>query len=71
MWQKEIINCLDITDEHDYLFVGYNSGNINIYDLKKNTCKYSANKIMKERTVNTVLFLIIKRIIIHQAISFL
>ena len=41
----KIINCLDITDEHDYLFVGYNSGNINIYDLKKNTCKYSANKI--------------------------
>ena len=41
----KIINCLDITDEHDYLFVGYNSGNINIYDLKKNVCKYSANKI--------------------------
>ena len=41
----KIIICLDITDEHDYLFVGYNSGNINIFDLKKNLCKYSTNKI--------------------------
>ena len=41
----KIINCLDMTDEQDYLFVGYNSGTINIFDLKKNLCKYSTNKI--------------------------
>ena len=41
----KIINCLDITDEQDYLFVGYNSGIINIFDLNKNTCKYSTSKI--------------------------
>ena len=41
----KIINCLDLTDEQEYLFVGYNSGIINIYDLNKNVCKYSANKI--------------------------
>ena len=42
---EKIINCLDITDEHDYLFVGYQSGTICVYDLKKNVCKYSVNKI--------------------------
>ena len=41
----KIINCLDITDEQDYLFVGYNSGIINIFDLNKNSCKYSTSKI--------------------------
>ena len=42
---EKIINCLDITDEKDYLFVGYLSGTICVYDLKKNVCKYSVNKI--------------------------
>ena len=42
---EKIINCLDLTDEHDYLFVGYQSGTICVYDLKKNVCKYSVNKI--------------------------
>ena len=41
----KIINCLDMTDEHDILFVGYISGIINIFDLKKNVCKYSTSKI--------------------------
>ena len=41
----KIINCLDMTDEHDYLFVGYNSGDIHIFDLNKNTSKYSTSKI--------------------------
>ena len=39
------ISCLDITDEFDFLFVGYNSGIINIFDLNKNICKYSTSKI--------------------------
>ena len=42
---EKIINCLDITDEQDYLFVGYQSGTISVFDLKKNVCKYSVNKI--------------------------
>ena len=41
----KIINCLDMTDEEDFLFVGYNSGIINIFDLTKNTSKYSTSKI--------------------------
>ena len=41
----KIVSCLDITDEHDFLFVGYNTGIINIFDLNKNTCKYSTSKI--------------------------
>ena len=41
----KIVNCLDITDEYDFLFVGYQSGTICVFDLKKNTCKYSVNKI--------------------------
>ena len=43
--EDKVINCLDITDEHDYLFVGYKSGTISVFDLKKNVCKYSVNKI--------------------------
>ena len=39
------INCLDITDERDFLFVGYNTGIINIFDLNKDLCKYSTSKI--------------------------
>ena len=41
----KIINCLDITDEKDWLFVGYNCGIICIFDIKKNIFKYSVNKI--------------------------
>jgi hypothetical protein len=36
---------MDMTDEQDFLFVGYYSGIINIFDLKKNVCKYSTSKI--------------------------
>ena len=42
---ERIINCLDITDEHDVLFVGYLTGIIRVFDLKKNLCKYTINKI--------------------------
>ena len=42
---EKIVNCLDITDEQDWLFVGYQSGTISVFDLKKNVCKYSVNKI--------------------------
>ena len=41
----KIINCLDITDEYDFLFVGYQSGTISVFDLKKNACKYKGNKM--------------------------
>ena len=43
--EYKIVNCLDITDEHDFLFVGYQTGTICVFDLKKNVCKYSVNKI--------------------------
>ena len=42
---ERIINCLDITDEHDVLFVGYLTGLIRVFDLKKNICKYTISKI--------------------------
>ena len=41
----KLISCMDMTDEQDFLFVGYYSGIINIFDLKKNICKYSTSKI--------------------------
>ena len=31
----KLISCMDMTDEQDFLFVGYYSGIINIFDLKK------------------------------------
>ena len=43
--EDKIVNCLDITDEQDFLFVGYQTGTICVFDLKKNACKYSVNKI--------------------------
>ena len=43
--EYKVVNCLDITDEHDFLFVGYKTGTISVFDLKKNICKYSVNKI--------------------------
>ena len=42
---EKIINCLDITDELDVLFVGYQTGIIRVFDLKKDSCKYTINKI--------------------------
>ena len=43
--EDKIINCVDITDEHDFLFVGYKTGTISVFDLKKLLCRYSVNKI--------------------------
>ena len=43
--ENKIVNCLDITEEHDFLFTGYQLGTICIFDLKKNTCKYTINQI--------------------------
>ena len=44
------INCLDITDEQDWLFVGYQTGTIRVFDLKKNVCKYSVDKIHNNKS---------------------
>ena len=46
----KIVNCLDTTDEKDWLFVGYNCGTICIFDLKKNIIKYSVNKIHNNKS---------------------
>ena len=44
------VNCLDITDEYDFLFVGYQTGTICVFDLKKNTCKYTVSKIHNNKS---------------------
>ena len=48
--EDKIVNCLDITDEQDILFVGYNTGTICVFDLKKNVCKYTVNKIHNNKS---------------------
>ena len=47
--ENKIINCLDITDENDVLFVGYQSGTICVFDLNKNTCKFTISLICNHK----------------------
>ena len=48
--EDRTINCVDITDEHDYLFVGYRTGTISVFDLKKLVCRYSITKIHNNKS---------------------
>ena len=46
------INAIDLSDDGDYAFVGFNNGNVALYELTSNKCKLINNKAHTTACIN-------------------